>query len=100
MEGYTARDALIIMRLDLTESLQSLEQELSDLEETLEFAGIAGVMLRDGGELLTYPAIRRWLETVGNERDLHRDREDLLQERADLVAALAHLEERLTGSGR
>ena len=96
MEGYTARDALIVMRLDLTESLQEIQQEIAELQETLEFSGIAEQLLREGeGE--EFPAIKRWLETVSNEADLSRDLEDLSVERDELISALAHLEERLTG---
>lgn len=97
MEGYTARDALIVMRMDLTESLHEVQQQLSDLDETLEFCGIARQILTDDPSLTAFPAIRRWLEIVSNETDLEQDREDLLTERDDLVSALEHLEERLTG---
>jgi hypothetical protein len=99
MEGYTARDALIVMRLDLTESLQEIQQEIAELGETLEFSGIAQQLLQDGeGE--EFPAIKRWLETVSNYQDLQRDLEELNIERDELVSALAHLEERLTGRPR
>jgi hypothetical protein len=99
VEGYTARDALIVMRLDLTESLQEIQQEIAELTETLEFSGIAQQLLQDGeGEQL--PAIKRWLETVSNQQDLERDLEELNIERDELVSALAHLEERLTGRPR
>lgn len=96
MEGYTARDALIVMRMDLTDSLHELEAELADLEETLEFSGIAEHM-RDDETLVAYPAIRRWLDTVGNVDDLRRDHEELLAEREELLTALAHLDERIRG---
>jgi hypothetical protein len=99
VEGYTARDALIVMRLDLTESLQEIQQEIAELSETLEFAGIAQQLLQEGeGE--EFPAIKRWLETVSNSQDLQRDLEELNSERDELVSALAHLEERLTGRPR
>lgn len=97
MEGYTARDALIVLRLDLTDSLQAIEQELAELEETIEFSGIAAQMLREDDVLTSYPAIRRWLETVSNRDDLGRDREDLRAEREEILSALDHLQERLTG---
>lgn len=97
MEGYTARDALIVMRLDLTQSLQEIEQEISELRETLEFSGIADQLLRDDASVSDYPAIRRWLETVSNYADLERDLQELNAERDELVDALRHLEERLTG---
>lgn len=96
MEGYTARDALIVMRLDLTESLQEIQQEIAELRETLEFSGIAEQLLQEG-EGQELPAIKRWLETVSNQSDLSRDLEELTLERDELVSALAHLEERLTG---
>jgi chromosome segregation ATPase len=102
VEGYTARDALIVMRMDLTDSLHEIEQEISDLVETLEFTGIAGQLLRDDFGTLQvdqYPAIRRWLETVSNESDLKRDLDELTAERDELLSALAHLEDRLTGRG-
>jgi hypothetical protein len=99
MEGYTARDALIVMRLDLTESLQEIKEEITELRETLEFSGIAEQLLQEGeGE--EYPAIKRWLETVGNHQDLKRDLEELTLERDELLSALVHLEERLTGRPR
>ena len=99
MEGYTARDALIVMRLDLTESLQEIQQEIADLRETLEFSGIAQQLLQEGeGE--EFPAIKRWLETVSNFQDLRRDLDDLSVERDELLSALGHLEERLTGRPR
>jgi hypothetical protein len=97
VEGYTARDALIVMRMDLTESLHDIEEELTDVEETLEFCGIAEQMLRDDASLVEYPAIKRWLETVSNRADLERDREELVSERDELLSALEHLEKRLTG---
>ena len=97
MEGYTARDALIVMRLDLTESLQEIEEELAELTETLEFSGIAGQLLGDDSAVADYPAIRRWLETVSNQVDLERDLEELRVERSELLSALQHLEERLIG---
>lgn len=97
MEGYTARDALIVMRLDLTESLHEIQEDISELIETLEFCGIAGQMLRDDQSVVEYPAIQRWLETVSNEADLQRDLEELQSERDEVSRALKHLEERLTG---
>lgn len=97
MEGYTARDALIVMRMDLTESLHEVQQQLSELNETLEFCGIAEQLLTDDDPLVALPAIRRWLEIVSNRPALERDQEDLLTEQEELVSALAHLEERLTG---
>jgi len=100
VEGYTARDALIVMRLDLTESLHQIQQEIADLVETLEYSGIAEQMLREDEEATSFPAITRWLETVSNESDLRRDLEDLTAERDELLGALDHLEERLTGRHR
>jgi hypothetical protein len=97
LEGYTARDALIVMRLDLAESLQAIEEELAELVETLEFSGIAEQLLRDDETLRNYPAITRWLETVSNRVELERDRDELQAERAEILEALRHLEERLTG---
>ncbi|GAC1403190.1 MAG: hypothetical protein NVSMB52_17190 [Chloroflexota bacterium] len=97
MEGYTARDALIVMRLDLTESLHDLQQDIAELVETLEFSGIAEQLLREDESATSYPAIKRWLETVSNHDDLHRDLEELRSERDELLSALQHLEERLTG---
>lgn len=97
MEGYTARDALIVMRLDLSQSLQEIEAEIAELTETLEFSGIAEQLLRDDTSVSEYPAIRRWLETVSNHPDLERDLQDLHAERDELVSALQHLEQRLTG---
>ncbi len=94
MEGYTGRDALIVMRLDLTDALQELDGEIAELDETLEFSGIAEHLLEDT-TLMGFPAIKRWLETVGNRRELERDREDLLREREDVIQALDHLTERL-----
>lgn len=94
MEGYTGRDALIVMRLDLTDVLQELDGEIAELDETLEFSGIAEHLL-DDATLTEFSAIRRWLETVGNRRELERDREDLLSEREDVIRALDHLAERL-----
>jgi DNA-directed RNA polymerase specialized sigma subunit len=85
------------MRLDLTESLQEINQEISELHETLEFSGIAQVLLADDPSAQDYPAIKRWLEIVGNQAELERDLEELEQERDELVHALEHLEERLTG---
>lgn len=97
MEGYTARDALIVMRLDLTDSLSEIDAEIAELRETLEFSGIAEHLLRDDTSVTEYPPIRRWLETVSNHADLERDLEELLSEREELLQALQHLEERLTG---
>lgn len=97
MEGYTARDALILMRMDLTESLQEVQREISELADTLEFAGIAEQLLRDDESVTAYPAIKRWLEIVSNRGDLERDLNELVGEREDLISALEHLEERLTG---
>lgn len=94
MEGYTGRDALIVMRLDLTDALQELDGEIAELEETLEFSGIADHLLEDA-TLTSYPAIKRWLETVGNRQELERDREELLSEREDVIRALDHIGERL-----
>ncbi len=94
MEGYTGRDALIVMRLDLTDALQEIDEEIAELNETLEFSGIAQHLLEDTS-LMEYPAIKRWLETVGNRRELERDREELASEREDVSQALAHLAERL-----
>lgn len=85
------------MRLDLTESLHDIQQEIADLTETLEFSGIAQQMLREDAAATTFPAIKRWLETVSNEPDLRRDLEELQSERDELITALEHLEERLTG---
>jgi hypothetical protein len=97
VEGYTARDALIVMRLDLTESLHEINEEIAELRETLEFSGIAHQLLQEDAAVPQYPAIRRWLETVSNHSDLERDLEELQDERSELVGALQHLEERLTG---
>jgi hypothetical protein len=97
VEGYTARDALILMRLDLTESLHEINVEISELHDTLEFSGIAEVLLRDDPSVQEYPAIKRWLEIVGNQRELTQDLRELEDERDELVSALQHLEERLTG---
>lgn len=97
MEGYTARDALILMRMDLTESLHEVQREISELTDTLEFSGIAEQLLRDDTSVGTYPAIKRWLEIVSNRADLERDLDELIGERDDLIGALEHLEERLTG---
>ena len=97
MEGYTARDALILMRLDLNESLQEVQRDIAELTDTLEFSGIAEQLLRDDESTGTYPAIKRWLEIVSNRRDLETDLEELIGERDDLISALEHLEERLTG---
>ena len=85
------------MRLDLAESLQAIEEELAELIETLEFSGIAEQLLRDDETLRNYPAITRWLETVSNRVELERDRDELRAERAEILEALQHLEERLTG---
>jgi hypothetical protein len=97
VEGYTARDALILMRMDLTESLHEVQREISELTDTLEFSGIAEQLLRDDESASTHPAIKRWLEIVSNRVDLERDLEELVGERDDLISALEHLEERLTG---
>ncbi|HEX6506201.1 MAG TPA: hypothetical protein VF221_01085 [Chloroflexota bacterium] len=97
MEGYTARDALILMRMDLTESLHDVQVEISELTDTLEFSGIAEQLLRDDDSVNEQPAIKRWLEIVANRVELQRDLEELTIERDDLVSALEHLEERLTG---
>jgi hypothetical protein len=97
VEGYTARDALILMRLDLTESLQEISVEISELIETLEFSGIAAQLLSDDPSVHDYPAMERWLQIVGNRTELEQDLRELEDERDDLVSALAHLEERLTG---
>lgn len=97
MEGYTARDALILMRMDLTESLHEVQREISELADTLEFSGIAEQLLQDDDSVGTYPAMKRWLEIVSNRPDLERDLEELSGERDDLIGALEHLEERLTG---
>ena len=97
VEGYTARDALIVMRLDLSESLQEIEGEIAELTETLEFSGIADQLLRDDPSVHEYPAIRRWLQTVSNHADLEQDLRELQEERQELLSALAHLDERLTG---
>jgi chromosome segregation ATPase len=97
VEGYTARDALILMRLDLTESLHEINQEISELNDTLEFSGIASQVLNDDASVREFPAIERWLEIVGNRSELEKDLRELEDERDDLVSALAHLEERLTG---
>jgi hypothetical protein len=97
VEGYTARDALILMRLDLTESLQDINQEISELNDTLEFSGIAEVLLKDDPSVHDFPAIKRWLEIVGNHPELKEDLRELEEEREELVSALQHLEERLKG---
>lgn len=97
MEGYTARDALIVMRLDLSESLHEIDEEIAELRETLEFTGIAHQLLQEDEAVAHFPAIRRWLETVSNCADLERDLEELQDERSELTGALQHLEERLTG---
>lgn len=97
LEGYTARDALIVMRLDLNQSLQEIEGEIAELQETLEFSGIAEQLLREDDSVRDYPAIRRWLETVSNYVDLDRDLQELHAERDELLSALQHLEARLTG---
>lgn len=97
MEGYTARDALIVMRLDLNDSLNEIDGDIAELVETLEFSGIAAQLLRDDTSVSEFPAIRRWLETVSNTGDLQRDLDELQSERDELVSALTHLEERLTG---
>jgi hypothetical protein len=98
VEGYTARDALIVMRLDLAESLQQIEQEIAELTETLEFCGIAGHMLGEENDWAGYPAIRRWLETVSNSDDLRRDLEELRTERDEIASALDFLADRLVGT--
>ena len=98
MEGFTARDALIVMRLDLTESLQQIQEEISELQETLEFCGIAGQMLDENDPATAYPAIRRWLETVSNTDDLRRDLDELMEERDEIAGALDHLAGRLLGN--
>lgn len=85
------------MRLDLNQSLQEIEGEIAELTETLEFSGIAEHILRDDPAAQEYPAIRRWLQTVSNHADLERDLQELREEREELMQALAHLEERLTG---
>lgn len=85
------------MRMDLTESLHEVQREISELTDTLEFSGIAEQLLRDDESAGAFPAIRRWLEIVSNRADLERDLEELVGERDDLVGALEHLEERLTG---
>jgi hypothetical protein len=85
------------MRLDLTESLHEIQQEIAELKDTLEFTGIASQILRDDPTLTSYPAIRRWLEAVSNQADLERDLEDLTAERDELVSALDHLEDRFRG---
>ena len=97
MEGYTARDALILMRLDLTESLHEINAEIAELNDTLEFSGIAAQLLQDDASIRSFPAIERWLEIVGNRTELQKDLRELEDERDDLVSALEHLEERLTG---
>ncbi len=97
MEGYTARDVLIVMRLDLAESIREIDAEIEELSETLEFSGIAGQLLTDGDAAAGYSASRRWLETVSNRPDLERDLEELQNEREELAEALRHLEQRLTG---
>ncbi len=97
MEGYTARDALILMRLDLTESLHEIEQDISEMNETLEFSGIAEQLLKDDSSVVEFPAIKRWLEIVGNRSELENELQQLRDERQDLIRALEHLEERLTG---
>jgi hypothetical protein len=97
VEGYTARDALILMRLDLTEALHDIDDEIAELVETLEFSGIASQLLAEDSSAGDYPAIRRWLETVGNRPDLERDLDELQGEREELVSALEHLRERLIG---
>ncbi len=97
MEGYTARDALILMRMDLTESLQELQRDISELTDTLEFAGIAEQMLREDHSVTDYAAIKRWLEIVSNRTELEQDLAELNAERDELISALGHLEGRLTG---
>jgi hypothetical protein len=94
VEGYTGRDALIVMRLDLTDVLQELDGDIAELDETLEFSGIAEHLLEDT-TLTSFPAIKRWLETVGNRHELERDREELVTERDDVRRALDHIGERL-----
>jgi len=97
VEGYTARDALILMRLDLTEQLHEIQRDISELSDTLEFAGIAEQLLREDDSAAAYAAIKRWLEIVSNRTELERDLDELLAERDELVGALEHLDERLTG---
>jgi hypothetical protein len=97
VEGYTARDALILMRMDLTDSLHEIQREISELGDTLEFSGIAEQLLQDDDSPAAFPAIKRWLEIVSNRADLERDLDELIGERDDLIGALEHLEERLTG---
>lgn len=96
MEGYTARDALIVMRLDLADSLSEIELELAELDETLEFSGIAEQLL-DDDSLTQFPAIKRWTQTVSNHADLERDRAELMEERVELLEAIDHLNARLIG---
>jgi len=97
VEGYTARDALILMRMDLTESLQEIQRDISELIDTLEFAGIAEQMLREDQSVADYAAIKRWLEIVSNRTELEQDVAELSAERDELISALEHLEGRLTG---
>jgi len=97
VEGYTARDALILMRMDLTESLQEIQRDISELIDTLEFAGIAEQMLREDQSAADYAAIKRWLEIVSNRAELEQDVAELSAERDELISALGHLEGRLTG---
>lgn len=97
MEGYTARDAIIVMRLDLNEALHEIDQEIAEVDNMLELSGIAEHMLRDDPSPEKFPAIRRWLETVSDRRALERDRDELFAERDEIVSALDHLEERLMG---
>jgi hypothetical protein len=97
VEGYTARDALILMRLDLTESLHEIQQDISELTDTLDFSGIAQQLLDEDSSAASYAAIKRWLEIVSNRVELERDLEELSAERDELIGALEHLEERLTG---
>ena len=103
MEGYTARDALIVLRMDLTDSLEEIDHEIAELAETLEFSGIAEQMLQDEASLIgdpaltDFPPIRRWLENVSNAREIREALEGLRAEREQVATALQHLEERLTG---
>lgn len=85
------------MRMDLNESLQEVQRDIAELTDTLEFSGIAEQLLRDDDSSGAFPAIKRWLEIVSNRRDLETDLEELIGERDDLIGALEHLEERLTG---
>ena len=98
MEGYTARDALILMRLDLTESLHEINQEISELNDTLEFSGIADALLARrpvGAGIPGDQAVARDRQQITPK--LRNDLRELEEERDDLISALEHLEERLTG---